>query len=60
MIKVQERWQASCNNCFKDFMDMDRKYVASYKVSIIADLKTQGWKVKNNNCWCPECKKEVK
>ncbi len=48
MIKSEERWQANCDICFKDFEQMGTKYIASYKVSIEADLKVNGWRIKGN------------
>jgi len=60
MIEKQERWKAGCNKCGKKFETMGKEYIASYKCSLESDLKTNGWKIKNNNCWCPECKKEVR
>ncbi len=59
MIKSEERWQANCDICFKDFEQMGTKYIASYKVSIEADLKVNGWRIKGNKCYCPDCKDKI-
>lgn len=57
MIERQEQWTAQCDSCKKIYLNyIGKRYDAICKSVIIADLKTNSWKVKNNKCYCPDCK----
>lgn len=56
MIKMEERWKASCDKCNKKFEVMGKEYIGSYRVSLEADLKLYGWRIKGNKCLCEVCK----
>ena len=56
MINEESKWTANCDRCDKAFEIMGRYYACAFKCSIEADLKTNGWRVKGNKCYCPECK----
>lgn len=53
--KTKNEWQATCDKCGDTFYSMAGDDTFPNRRKIQHELEKEGWIVKGNKCFCPQC-----